>query len=135
MDSWRRRSRSCAAVALLSVLALALGPTVSRLSLPARDALPAPAHHPHHAHHGHAAMAAMADARPGEMPAPAHQHSLDHCALCVLAAHAFTFFQEAPRLGACVEIAHPAARQVAAALPRLRLDWNPASSRGPPAIS
>jgi hypothetical protein len=69
------------------------------------------------------------------VPVPAHEHALEHCGLCLLAAGAFAFVQERPVLAAFVECTHPAPRCVVAALPRLRCDWSPASSRGPPLLA
>ena len=84
------------------------------------------------AHHHHHDMATAAATAPAPLHPPAHEHALEHCGLCVLAAHAFTFVQERPALTAFVECTRPALDQITPAVPRLRCDWSPASSRGPP---
>lgn len=147
MRAVRRRLRACAGLALLSIFALAAGPTVSRLLLPARGAfISAAASHPlaepamseatvplhgmgsaHHHHHD-MAMASV----PAPSHAPSHDHALEHCGQCLLAAHAFTFVQERPALTAFVASTRPALDRIASTVPRLRCDWSPASSRGPP---
>ena len=149
MHAVRRRLRACAWLALLSILALSAGPTISRLLLPPGgavvsgaashsmdersmgEAMAAPdgMGSAHHRHHDIATAAATA---PTPSHAPAHEHALEHCGLCLLAAHAFTFAQEWSALNAFVERTPPALNQLAAAVPRLRGDWSPASSRGPP---
>ncbi len=149
----RRRLRACAWLALLSISALAVGPTVSRLLLPegspfvpATDIAHAPASHVHgqatamsHAMapaHRHLRVIASASAAQHEVPhPPMHEHALEHCGLCVLAAHAFTFSQERPELVAVSGSARLVLAPLAPSLPRLRLDWSPASSRGPPVLS
>lgn len=145
MHAVRRRLRACAWLALLSIVALAAGPTVSRMLLPGSGAVLAgagsqflveatpeeatvssgagrPAHHHHHA-------MAMGQA---PAPSPAHDHALEHCGLCLLVAHGFTFVQEPPALtglGGCVR---PALTPIQPEVPLLRCNWSPASSRGPP---
>ena len=42
--------------------------------------------------------------------APAHEHSLEHCGLCLLAAHAFTFVQDQPAPAGLVECMRPVLR-------------------------
>src|SRR5450755_1302962 len=92
MHSLRRRLRLCVWLALLSITALAICPTVSRLLLPGGLVAPAAsahgtgATHDHHAHHG---GAMQAGAMPVSSHVPSHQHSLEHCGFCVLAAQAY----------------------------------------------
>lgn len=151
MRAVRRRLRACAWLALLSIVALAAGPTVSRLLLPVGGSLisgaatHSPVAHPTSEptsslqaidswqHHQHAAMAAAAAPAPSH--SPAHGHTLEHCGLCLLAAHAFTFVQENPALTGLVECTSPATDRTVPAVPRLRCDWSPASSRGPPPLA
>jgi hypothetical protein len=148
MRAVRRRLRVCAWLALLAILALAVGPTVSRLLLPAGNAFApgtasqaepargeatAPRHDiasTHHHHHHDMAMVPATTPAPTQ-PSP-HEHALEHCGLCLLAAHGFTFVQDRPALVACIESTRPALDLITPALPRLRSDWSPASSRGPP---
>src|SRR5450432_4143258 len=113
MRAVRRRLRAFAWLGILAIIALAAGPTVSRLLLPAADA--GSAHH----HHQHSAMAS--GTAPAAPHAPAHEHALEHCGLCLLAAHAFTFVQERLALPAFVECARPVLTAIAPAIPRLRL--------------
>jgi hypothetical protein len=145
MRAVRRRLRACAWLALLSIIALAAGPTVSRMLLPAGGAImlgsgshtlvePATADataagSAHHHHHG---MVMGSTTAPVAPPAPAHEHALEHCGLCLLAAHAFTFVQHQPALTAFAGCTRPVLTPMAPAVPRLRCDWSPASSRGPP---
>jgi len=128
MHAVRRRLRACAWLALLSISALAVGPTVSRMLLPAGAShLSAQGAHARHRH------LAMMPAAAAQTPAvPAHEHALEHCGLCLLAAHAFTFVAEPPAPVAAVECIRPALVATPPAAPRLRCDWSPASSRGPP---
>ncbi len=151
MRAVRRRLRACAWLALLSISALAVGPTVSRLLLPAGssfvpalDVAHAPASHVHgpatvashammpsHRHHA----GASASTAPVEAPnPPIHEHVLEHCGLCVLAAHAFTFVQDPPELVAVSVSAFRVLAPLVPSVPRLRLNWSPASSRGPPVL-
>jgi hypothetical protein len=83
----------------------------------------------HHHHHDLAMGSARAPVAPH---APAHEHVLEHCGLCLLAAHAFTFVPDQPALTAFVECSHPVPGLLAPAVPRLRWEWSPASCRGPP---
>jgi hypothetical protein len=86
------------------------------------------------AHHHHRHDMAMAPATTPVAPhAPAHEHALEHCGLCLLAAQAFTFVQDQPALNAFAECTRPVLTPMAPAVPRLRCDRSPASSRGPPA--
>jgi hypothetical protein len=152
MRAVRRRLRLYAWLALLSVGALAICPTVSRVLLPvggfaesapsarlrgdsealATAALPhqadAALDHPRHHHDG-----AM---HPGAMPvsphSPSHRHALEHCGFCVLAAHAFAVVPVPAAVLVSSEDGRCAYDEGAPAVPRLRCDWSPASSRGPP---
>jgi hypothetical protein len=140
----RRRLRACAWLALLSIIALAAGPTVSRMRLPANGAgvleggphLHASAattgsmHEMGSAHHHH--EGAM---QPGTPPALPHEHALEHCGLCLLAAHGFAFAHDPPALSAVRERLRLSKGQIAPAVPPLRCDWSPASSRGPPLLA
>jgi hypothetical protein len=146
MRAVRRRLRACAWLALLSIAALAFGPTVSRILLPAGDASMSGAEaHARaqpamgaatasalvHQHQYDMAMGRAMAAR--EKPhVPMHEHTLEHCGLCLLAAQAFTFVHDQPALGAFVECTRAMLAPVAPAVPRPRSDWSPASSRGPP---
>jgi hypothetical protein len=147
MHAIRRRLRACTWLALVVMGLLAVGPTVSRLTLPE---VAAPLAMDHAAMH-HAAMggdavamaggAAMPAAHhhhlqaPASLPAPpAHSHSLEHCALCVVALFAFAVAPPPPT------VATPAAAPLPVALPRDRGispgrdTWSPIGSRGPPAL-
>ena len=84
------------------------------------------------AHHHHQGMAMVSTTAPAAPLAPAHEHALEHCGLCLLAAQAFTFVQDQPALTAWVECTRAVLTPIAPAVPRLRCDWSPASSRGPP---
>jgi len=149
MRAVRRRLRVCAWLALLSIIALATGPTMSRMLLPAGGAFMSGAEShslakaavgeatvsPHgmgSAHHHHHEMANGPATAPVAPHTPAHEHALEHCGLCLLAAHAFTFIQDRPALAALVECTQAALSPIAPAVPRLRSDWSPASPRGPP---
>src|SRR5690242_17395520 len=149
MRSFRRRLRGCTWLAVLAMLTLALGPTISRLTLPEQPSrgsafgLAAP--------HAEAAMhdAAMATAsthahhhRPGplaatEAPAsppglPAHRHTLEHCALCVVAASAFAVAPAPPTVVAQGAVRHDVTAPAERGLAPGRTPWSPATSRGPP---
>jgi len=161
MRALRRRLRGCTWLALLAMLTLAFGPTISRLTLPEDAqldhalALEAPVDHAAmhhaaaatpmhaaamdavatHAHHHHATP--LADAQPPVSPpaAPPHHHTLAHCALCALAAGAYAV---APTL-TLIALAAPA-RRSAARIPERgpapgRTPRSPATSRGPPAFA
>ena len=136
-------------MALIAVLGLALGPTVSRLLLPSAAALEqtsatptsAPGQHDQPTtesgttdslHHHHHQLARGLGSAPPAGNRPAHDHALEHCGLCLVAAHAFTFTQELPELLVFLEPAQRVTGAIALRLPRLRSDWSPASSRGPP---
>lgn len=134
------------------MVALALGPTVSRLTLPEQPArgdafaLEAPMDHAAmqhaaldtaamHAHHHHpAAMVATKSPAPPSPPLR-HHHTLEHCALCVVAASAFAVAPSPPVVVAPAagqsEVAVPATRGLAPG----RTPWSPATSRGPPALA
>ena len=149
MRAIRRRLRTCAWLALLSIMALSVGPTVSRLLLPAGVAFmsgsasrslyeqsigdaTASLHVMGSAHQYHDDMAIVAAKAPKPSHPPAHEHALEHCGLCLLAAHAFTFVQERPEVTAFAECTRAVLDRIARSVPRLRCDWSPASSRGPP---
>ena len=149
MRAVRRRLRGCAWLALLAILALAVGPTVSRLLLPAGNVFAPGAasqalaeltrgeatvarHDIESTHHHHHDMAMAPATTPVPPHPPPHEHALEHCGLCLLAVHGFAFVQDRPALIAFIESTRPALDQIAPALPRLRSDWSPASSRGPP---
>lgn len=145
MRAVRHHLRAYAWLALLSITALAIGPTVSRILLPAggvfmsgagahAQAKPAmgAATASGSAHHHHHDMATGRAAAPEVPRVPTHEHALEHCGLCLLAAQAFTFVQDHPALTAFVECIRPILAPIALAVPRLRSDWSPASSRGPP---
>lgn len=153
MRAVRRRLRACAWLALLSISSLAIGPTVSRLLLPAgspfvsnADLSRRAASHAHGeaaatspamalAHRHHQAIAS-ASTPPTDTPRlPNHEHALEHCGLCVLAAHAFTFVQPQPGLVSASGSARLVLALATPNVPRLRLDWSPSSSRGPPVLS
>ena len=70
----------------------------------------------------------------GDPPLPAHSHTLDHCGLCAVAAAAFAFTASAPTLTRTGEVERAPVRAAAPAV-RLRLEWSPASSRGPPLVA
>ena len=130
MHAVRRRLRACAWLALLSIGAVAVGPTVSRMLLPAGAAI----HSAHAAHARHHDVALAPAAAPQTPAVPAHEHALEHCGLCLVAAHAFTFVEAPAALVAALECTRPALVALAPATPRLRCDWSPASSRGPPLL-
>jgi hypothetical protein len=153
MRAVRRRLRLYAWLALLSVGALAICPTVSRMLLPgggfaefapgarvSRDsqalataALPHPTtdaalDHPRR-HHD---RAMHAGAMPVSPHSPSHRHALEHCGFCVLAAHAFAVVPVPAVVLVSAEDGRCAYGEGTPAVPRLRCDWSPASSRGPP---
>jgi hypothetical protein len=160
VHAFRRHLHSCAALALLAMAALALGPTISRLLLPRTDAAPGgpgmppavargaespgPQHgaahrpadsHAHH-HHGTAMLPAAPEVLASEdvpaTPHPAsHHHSLEHCGLCVVAACAFAVAPQPPAL-ISIDACYRVARSARPSLPPLRIVWSPASPRGPP---
>ena len=138
MHAVRRHLRLYAWLALLSITCLAICPSVSRLLVPAPDIRQAtaavlhgtdvaPAHHHHH--HDGAMQGGML---PASSHAPLHQHSLEHCGFCVLAAHAVAVAPVPAALFAASVCGRQAFNGNAAVAPRLRCDWSPASSRGPP---
>jgi hypothetical protein len=156
MFASRRRLRTLAGWAWLAIAGIAFAPTVSRLTLAGPGSFGAgdgaaaamhaamsmagvpsmigaasmvgaadPAMHVHHgAHPGAPAL--------GDLPSLPHSHTLDHCALCAVAAAAFVFTPSAPSLA-------PASDDGLAPVPiearpvRHAAEWRPASSRGPPA--
>jgi hypothetical protein len=137
MHAVRRRLRLYAWLALLSITCLAICPSVSRLLVPARDAHQATAALLHGTgagpgHHHHHDSAMQGGMLPASSHAPLHQHSLEHCGFCVLAAHAVAVAPVPAALFAASVCLRQAFNGNAAAAPRLRCDWSPASSRGPP---
>jgi hypothetical protein len=147
MQAVRHRIRACAWLALLAIVALAVGPTVSRMRLPANGSGMHEAGSLHVLATATASTHAMGSAhhhqdrtmQPGPLPAapqaPPHDHALEHCGLCLLAAHAFAFAHTPPALVAVRQCSRLSNGQVAPAAPRLRSDWSPASSRGPPILA
>jgi hypothetical protein len=149
MHAIRRRLRSCTWLAVVAMTLLALGPTISRLTLPEAGTPLAPAGTAPHrtSHRGDALAMANGAAMPAghthhhHVPAgddepqlPAQPHPLEHCALCVVALFAFAVALSAPTLAA------PLVAAATVALPRERGTflgrdtWSPATSRGPPAL-
>jgi hypothetical protein len=152
MHAARRHLRAWAWLALVSIVGLALGPTVSRLLLPSSGAFEQPSGaqtrfpYPNEgvttsprgadsSHHHHHEIATGSGPSPLTGNPSTHDHALEHCGLCLLAAHAFTFIQQRPELVALRERARPVRAAMATRLPRLRFDWFPASSRGPPSLA
>ncbi|HZW73167.1 MAG TPA: hypothetical protein VFF43_06445, partial [Caldimonas sp.] len=142
-------------LALLASASLAIGPTVSRLTLPEAGGprSPDPVHGDHVAMH-HAAMhghaLAMADAtamasaaahhdhlsaaQTPLQPPPAHSHTLEHCALCVVALFAFAVARPPPSVAMAATPPLPVALPRLRDIPRGRDTWSPIGSRGPPAV-
>lgn len=134
MDRLRRKLKEFVWVALLAFAGLAVAPTISRaIHLGADPEVPAgmsgqapmAATGAEHAHH-HAAPATDPSPRSG-----GHSHSLDHCAMCIVAACAYALASIAPS-AAPSPIVHKGVQLSVGATPRLRQDWSPASPRGPP---
>jgi hypothetical protein len=137
VDRFRRRLKAFASIALLAFVGLALAPTISRALLlgdggPVHGASrprqmaamhPAPTHH----HHGH-------DDHGADTPPAEHRHSLDHCAMCLVAACAVAFDATPPAF-AVQEVDHPHVACWGDVVPRWNDDWSPATSRGPPLIT
>ena len=158
MFASRRRLRTLAGWAWLAIAAIAFAPTVSRLALAAPGSFAAgdgatAAMHAAMSMAGDtsmagdasmvgeagAAMHAHSGARPGapalgDPPLPRHSHTLDHCALCAVAAAAFVFTPSAPSLAPTSDDGLAPAPIDAAPVPH-GLEWRPASSRGPPAAA
>jgi len=161
MHQFRRHLRTCTWLALLAMATLAFGPTVSRFTLPeaGRAATPsasqvATVDHAamHHAVSHHAMHLASGDAAGPRAPThhqdpaaapqghglptlPPHHHSLEHCALCVVAAGAFAMAPPPPAVASRATAVHRVA-----SLPRIGVApvpavWSPAQPRGPPAIA
>ena len=163
MFASRRRLRTLAGWAWLAIAGIAFAPTVSRLALAGpgssgdgvatamHAAMQAPMHHAM----SMAGAASMTGAAPmvgdaglamhahlgihpgaglGDSPAPPHSHTLDHCALCAVAAAAFVFVPSAPVL-APVSDGGLAPVPIETTPVRHRAEWRPASSRGPPAAA
>ena len=125
MHAIRRRLHACTWIALLAIAGLAVGPTISRLTLPAVEA-PLAMHH-----------VAMHDAAMHEAPSPtppAHSHALDHCALCVLALFAFAIAPPPPLVAAPADAWRPLAPPRLAHVSPCRDTWSSIGARGPPAL-
>jgi len=157
MHAIRRHLRACTSIALVAIALLAVGPTISRLTLPeATTPLTADRVAMHHATMHHApvdgaavvmvdwiAMRAVhADHHAPEEPAgaplpapPAHQHTLEHCALCVVALFAFAVAPPPPSLAAPAAAPLPVASSRSAGIAPGRDTWSPTGSRGPPALA
>jgi hypothetical protein len=148
MRSFRRHLRACTWLAVLAMLTLALGPTISRLTLPEEPSRPhafaievpmdhAAVHHAAlamtamHGHHHH--PAGMVPTSPPTQPV--NHHTLEHCALCAVAASVFTVAAPPPVVVAVATVrrntAVPAARRPAPG----RTLWSPTTSRGPPLLA
>ncbi|HEY2190453.1 MAG TPA: DUF2946 family protein [Caldimonas sp.] len=137
MDRFRRRLKALASIALVAFVGLALAPTISRALLLGDSAPPhgagseqqmagmAPAHH----HHGHDHQAGFTPPPPAE-----HRHSLDHCAMCLVAGCAFAF-DATPQAFAVQDVGREHVTLAASVVPRWNDDWSPATSRGPPFIA
>ena len=150
MRAVRRRLQLYAWLALLSIIALAICPTISRMALPegfvksAHGAQPsgdsraiATAASPHgtnaeHGYHHHHGGTVQTGAMPVSPHVPSHHHTLEHCGYCVLAAHAFVVAPAPAAVLVSSDCGRRAYNRGALAVPRLRCDWSPASSRGPP---
>jgi hypothetical protein len=138
VDRFRRRLKAFASIALVAFVGLALAPTISRTLLLDDGALlhgassdqqmaamaPTPAHH----HHGHDHHTGSTSAPPAE-----HRHSLDHCAMCLVAACAFAFDATPPAF-AVQDVGHRHVACPVDVVPRWSDEWSPATSRGPPFI-
>jgi hypothetical protein len=153
MRAVRRRLRLYVWLALLSITALAICPTVSRMVLPdgfvqydhvaqasgdtravATAELPheAGAAHDHRHHHvGTVETVPM----PVSTHPPSHHHTLEHCGFCVLAAHAFAVAPVAAEVLVSSDCGRRPYNRGVLTVPRLRCDWSPGSSRGPPLYS
>jgi hypothetical protein len=149
MRTFRQRLHGCTWLAMLAMLTLALGPTVSRLTLPEEPshgeaiAFEVPIDHAAmpqaamnrvamHAHqHDPAAM--VATKTPALPAQPAHHHTLEHCALCAVAASAFPVAASPPVIIAVATLRRDIAVLVERGPAPGRTPWSPATSRGPPA--
>ena len=149
MRAVRHRLRRYAWLAILAIAALAICPTISRLVLPegfadvahgaqpSRDSASIAEPSPHgtgaaHDHYQHHDSMMLTGAMPVSSHAPSHQHTLEHCGFCVLAAHAFAVAPAPAVVLTASDYGSQAYDGGAPAVPRLRCDWSPASSRGPP---
>jgi hypothetical protein len=137
VDRFRRQLKKFAWVALLAFVGLAVAPTISRaIHLGDGAQLLAAGGNLHPAgmgstaaHHHHGAGHPDGSTAP---PSPAgHQHSLDHCAMCLVAACAFAL-GVAPPVLAVQTIGDEQVITPTSAAPRFSDDWSPATSRGPP---
>jgi hypothetical protein len=150
MRSFRQRLRGCTWLAVLAMFTLALGPTVSRLTLPEEPsrgdafALEVPIDHAamHHAApstaalhaHQHRPAAIVATKAPASPPTrPVHHHTLEHCDLCAVAASAFAVAAPPPVVIAVATVRRNGAVPAERGLAPGRTPWSPATSRGPPA--
>jgi len=160
MFASHRRLRTLAGWAWLAIAGIAFAPTVSRLALAGpgssgdgvATAMHVAMHAPMHHAMSMAGAASMAGSAPmgaagsamhalhgahpgapalGDSPPPLHSHTLDHCALCAVAAAAFVFVPSAPSL-APVSDDGLAPVPIETTAVRHRAEWRPASSRGPP---
>ncbi len=134
MERLRSKLKEFVWVALLAFAGLAAAPTISRaIHLGAGPEEPAglmgqapiAAIGVEHAHH---------HASPLTDPSPhsgGHSHSIDHCAMCVVATCAYALASIAPEMGTSPGVQECMDLPVDAT-PRLRQDWSPASLRGPP---
>ncbi|MGZ3197991.1 MAG: DUF2946 family protein [Caldimonas sp.] len=139
----RRRLRGFVWLCLIAMAGLAIAPTISRALLPEHpdSALPQaiaalhstedPSLQPHaaghHVHHHAAADSAGS-------PPSHHQHSLDHCALCAIAASAWTL--DSVLAGPVVDSFAPDTQvPTPGAPPARRLERLPATWRGPPSLA
>ena len=134
MNRLRRNLKEFVWVALLAFAGLAVAPTISRaiqlgaeLEEPADTSGTAPmaARGSEHSHH-HAVPATDPSPRSG-----GHSHSIDHCAMCIVAASAYALGSTAPSV-ATSPVVHEGVHFSVGATPRLRQDWSPAAPRGPP---
>ena len=137
MSLFRRKLKEFVWIALLAFVGLAVAPTISRAihlgkagwagggighQQIAAAGSGSAAHHGHHHGTSRQPSDGLAD----------HRHSLDHCGLCVVAAHGFALAAEPPARSA-FQVAFGPAIEAVIVTPPLRDDWSPATSRGPPA--
>jgi hypothetical protein len=152
MGSIRRRLRVFTWVALLAMVAIALGPTISRLTVPEEPsrgdvfALDVPVDHGamHRAamstgaidaQHRHVGVIAATAAPASPPTSPPHCHTLERCALCAVAASAFAVAPPPPTVMAVATVRRQVAVLAERGLVPGRSPWSPATSRGPPALA
>jgi Protein of unknown function (DUF2946) len=126
----RRRFKLLARLALIAMLGLALGPTVSR-ALHAARAADAPVHEAAEPHHHHDASGLHGSAHHTSQPAGGAHDPLDHCGLCAVAGSPCS--PSAPPHLPAADVACsrvPATRILSRGRPRPR--WSRARPRGPP---